>query len=128
MPKVILDQWIAFNFLNVIYCTYLLLNFNGHSLPYGFHDVGKLISHIFRENEICRDAEWERYFSYTNINVPEIYSGPRLTFPLDANQAADLVEAFRNKQVGKAHANTGCETFHSPFIMYYRLYRVKFNV
>ncbi|XP_073697369.1 serine/threonine-protein phosphatase with EF-hands 2 [Garra rufa] len=58
----------------------------------------KLISHIFRENEVCRDAEWERYFSYTNIDVPDIYSGPRLTFPLDMDQAADLVEAFKNKQ------------------------------
>lgn len=83
-----------------------------------FHNVGKLISHIFRENEICQDAAWERYFRYTNIDVPEVYSGPRLTFPLDANQAADLIEAFRNKQVGETHSNTECETFHSPFIMY----------
>lgn len=93
-----------------------------------FHDVGKLISHIFRENEICCDAEWERYFSYTNIDVPEIYSGPRLTFPLDANQAADLVEAFRNKQVGEAHSNTRCETFHSPFIMYCKADYIEFNL
>uniref|UniRef100_A0A673LYX0 Serine/threonine-protein phosphatase n=1 Tax=Sinocyclocheilus rhinocerous TaxID=307959 RepID=A0A673LYX0_9TELE len=50
------------------------------------------------ENEVCRDAEWERYFSYTNIDVPDIYSGPRLTFPLDMDQAADLVEAFKNKR------------------------------
>lgn len=70
-----------------------------------FH-LGKLISHIFRDNEVCQDAEWERYFSYTNIEVPEIYTGPRLTFPLDANQAADLVDAFRNNQVGDVPANT----------------------
>uniref|UniRef100_A0A3Q3GMG2 Serine/threonine-protein phosphatase with EF-hands n=1 Tax=Labrus bergylta TaxID=56723 RepID=A0A3Q3GMG2_9LABR len=57
-----------------------------------------LISHIFRENEICRDAEWERYFCYKNIEVPEIYSGPHLTFPLTVDQAVGLVEAFRNKK------------------------------
>ncbi|XP_062874381.1 serine/threonine-protein phosphatase with EF-hands 2 [Trichomycterus rosablanca] len=81
------DQIKLCNFLG-----YLMDNFTPSS------SERKLISHIFRENEVCRDAEWERYFSYTNIEVPEIYSGPRLTFPLDANQAVDLVEAFRNKQ------------------------------
>lgn len=60
---------------------------------------GNLISHIFRENEVCQDTEWERYFSYESIDVPEIYSGPRLTFPLSVSQVADLVEAFKNKQV-----------------------------
>ncbi|KAJ0019878.1 hypothetical protein NQD34_007447 [Periophthalmus magnuspinnatus] len=59
---------------------------------------GKLISHIFRENDVCRDAEWERYFCYKNIEVPEIYSGPHLTFPLTVEQAMGLVEAFRNKK------------------------------
>ncbi|XP_068422496.1 serine/threonine-protein phosphatase with EF-hands 2 [Clinocottus analis] len=57
-----------------------------------------LISHIFRENDVCRDAEWERYFCYKNIEVPEIYSGPHLTFPLTVEQAVGLVEAFRNKK------------------------------
>uniref|UniRef100_A0A672ITR7 Serine/threonine-protein phosphatase with EF-hands n=1 Tax=Salarias fasciatus TaxID=181472 RepID=A0A672ITR7_SALFA len=57
-----------------------------------------LISHIFRENEVCRDAEWERYFCYQNIEVPEIYSGPHLTFPMTLEQAVGLVEAFRNKK------------------------------
>lgn len=61
--------------------------------------VGKLISHIFRENDVCRDAEWERYFCYKNIEVPEIYSGPHLTFPLTVEQTVGLVEAFRNKKV-----------------------------
>ncbi|XP_036382757.1 serine/threonine-protein phosphatase with EF-hands 2 [Megalops cyprinoides] len=57
-----------------------------------------LISHIFRENEICRDVEWERYFCYKNIEVPEIYSGPHLTFPLTVVQANELVVAFKNKK------------------------------
>lgn len=64
---------------------------------------GNLISHIFRENEVCRDAEWERYFCYKNIEVPEIYSGPHLTFPLTVEQAVGLVEAFRNKKVSTHH-------------------------
>lgn len=66
---------------------------------FGCHLAGNLISHIFRENEVCRDAEWERYFCYKNIEVPDIYSGPRLRFPLTAEQAVCLLEAFRNKKV-----------------------------
>ncbi|XP_077087843.1 serine/threonine-protein phosphatase with EF-hands 2 isoform X1 [Siphateles boraxobius] len=81
------DQIKLYNFLG-----YLMDNFTPSS------SERNLISHIFRENEVCRDAEWERYFNYTNIDVPDIYSGPRLTFPLDMDQAADLVEAFKNKQ------------------------------
>uniref|UniRef100_H3DDR4 Serine/threonine-protein phosphatase with EF-hands n=1 Tax=Tetraodon nigroviridis TaxID=99883 RepID=H3DDR4_TETNG len=75
------------NFLN-----YLMDNFTPSS------NERNLISHIFRENEVCRDAEWERYFCYKNIEVPEIYSGPHLTFPLTVEQAVGLVEAFRNKK------------------------------
>jgi serine/threonine-protein phosphatase with EF-hand domain len=66
----------------------------------GFSTTGNLISHIFRENEVCRDTEWERHFCYKNIEVPEIYSGPRLIFPLTVEQVAAMVEAFRNKRVG----------------------------
>ncbi|XP_047448380.1 serine/threonine-protein phosphatase with EF-hands 2 isoform X2 [Mugil cephalus] len=76
-----------YNFLG-----YLMDNFTPSS------NERNLISHIFRENEVCQDAEWERYFCYNNIEVPEIYSGPHLTFPLTANQAVGLVEAFRNKK------------------------------
>ncbi|KAL6114770.1 ppef2 [Pungitius sinensis] len=76
-----------YNFLG-----YLMDNFTPAS------NERNLISHIFRENEVCRDAEWERYFCYKNIDVPEIYSGPHLTFPLTVEQAVGLVEAFRNKK------------------------------
>ncbi|XP_053727021.1 serine/threonine-protein phosphatase with EF-hands 2 isoform X2 [Synchiropus splendidus] len=76
-----------YNFLG-----YLMDNFTPSS------NERNLISHIFRENDICRDAEWERYFCYKNIEVPDIYSGPHLTFPLTVEQAAGLVEAFRNKK------------------------------
>ncbi|KAG7490330.1 hypothetical protein JOB18_033312 [Solea senegalensis] len=76
-----------YNFLG-----YLMDNFTPSS------NERNLISHIFRENEVCRDAEWERYFCFENIEVPEIYSGPHLTFPLTMEQAVGLVEAFRNKK------------------------------
>ncbi|XP_034152811.1 serine/threonine-protein phosphatase with EF-hands 2 isoform X2 [Esox lucius] len=54
-----------------------------------------LISHIFREHDIGRDVEWE---SYKSIEVPELYSGPHLSFPMTFSNAAELVEAFKNKQ------------------------------
>ncbi|XP_071322493.1 serine/threonine-protein phosphatase with EF-hands 2-like [Trachinotus anak] len=57
-----------------------------------------LISHIFRENEICRDTEWERYFCYKSIEVPDSYNGPHLTFPMTFCGVSKLVEAFRHKQ------------------------------
>ncbi|XP_054860058.1 serine/threonine-protein phosphatase with EF-hands 2 [Amphiprion ocellaris] len=57
-----------------------------------------LISHIFRENEICRDIEWERYFCYKSIEVPESYTGPHLTFPMTFCGVSKLMEAFKHKQ------------------------------
>ncbi|KAM7392696.1 hypothetical protein PAMA_007693 [Pampus argenteus] len=59
-----------------------------------------LISHIFRENEICRDTEWERYFCYKSIEVPDSYTGPHLTFPITFCGVSKLVEAFKQKQNG----------------------------
>uniref|UniRef100_A0A8C4F6B4 Serine/threonine-protein phosphatase with EF-hands n=1 Tax=Dicentrarchus labrax TaxID=13489 RepID=A0A8C4F6B4_DICLA len=58
-----------------------------------------LISHIFRENEICRDTEWERYFCYKDIEVPDSYTGPHLTFPMTFCGVSKLVEAFKHKQL-----------------------------
>uniref|UniRef100_A0A671V7S2 Serine/threonine-protein phosphatase n=1 Tax=Sparus aurata TaxID=8175 RepID=A0A671V7S2_SPAAU len=57
-----------------------------------------LISHIFRKNEICWDTEWERYFCYKSIEVPDSYSGPHLTFPMTFCGVSKLVEAFKHKQ------------------------------
>uniref|UniRef100_A0A096LR85 Serine/threonine-protein phosphatase with EF-hands n=1 Tax=Poecilia formosa TaxID=48698 RepID=A0A096LR85_POEFO len=76
-----------YNFLG-----YLMDNFTPSSTE------RNLISHIFRENDVCWDSEWERYFCYKNIEVPEVYSGPHLTFPLTVEQAVGLLEAFRNKK------------------------------
>nr|XP_046231339.1 serine/threonine-protein phosphatase with EF-hands 2-like [Scatophagus argus] len=57
-----------------------------------------LISHIFRKNEICRDVEWERYFCYKSIEVPDSYNGPHLTFPMTFCGVSKLVDAFKHKQ------------------------------
>lgn len=62
---------------------------------------GKLISHIFREPEVFLDTEWERYFCYKDIAVPDVYTGPHLTFPLSVGNVTDLLEAFKQKQVGR---------------------------
>ncbi|TSK72175.1 Serine/threonine-protein phosphatase with EF-hands 2 [Bagarius yarrelli] len=58
----------------------------------------KLISHIFRETEVFLDTEWERYFSYEAIVLPDVYTGPHLTFPLSVSNVTELVEAFKQKQ------------------------------
>ncbi|XP_026153441.1 serine/threonine-protein phosphatase with EF-hands 2 [Mastacembelus armatus] len=57
-----------------------------------------LISHIFRENENYHDLEWERYFCFKSIEVPDSYTGPRLTFPMTFCGVSKLVEAFKHKQ------------------------------
>ncbi|XP_061655382.1 serine/threonine-protein phosphatase with EF-hands 2-like isoform X1 [Phyllopteryx taeniolatus] len=62
----------------------------------------KLISHIFRENDICRDTEWERYNCCRSVEVPDSYTGPRLTFPMTFCGVSKLVEAFKHRQ--KLHA------------------------
>lgn len=61
-----------------------------------------MISHIFREPEVFLDTEWERYFCYKDIVVPDVYTGPHLMFPLSVSNVTDLVEAFKQKQVGPA--------------------------
>ncbi|XP_062269488.1 serine/threonine-protein phosphatase with EF-hands 2-like isoform X1 [Platichthys flesus] len=58
-----------------------------------------LISHIFRENEICHHTEWERYFCCESVEVPDSYAGPHLTFPMTFCEVSKLVEAFKHKQL-----------------------------
>uniref|UniRef100_A0A3Q1BLY6 Serine/threonine-protein phosphatase with EF-hands n=1 Tax=Amphiprion ocellaris TaxID=80972 RepID=A0A3Q1BLY6_AMPOC len=74
-----------------------LYNFFGFLMDH-FTPARNLISHIFRENEICRDIEWERYFCYKSIEVPESYTGPHLTFPMTFCGVSKLMEAFKHKQ------------------------------
>lgn len=61
--------------------------------------TGNLICHIFHESDVFQDVEWERYFCYKNIMVPDVYPGPHLTFPLTISNVTELVDSFKNKQV-----------------------------
>uniref|UniRef100_A0A668VM78 Serine/threonine-protein phosphatase with EF-hands n=1 Tax=Oreochromis aureus TaxID=47969 RepID=A0A668VM78_OREAU len=49
-----------------------------------------LITHSF--------IQWERYFCYKSIDVPDSYTGPHLTFPMTFCGVSKLVEAFKHKQ------------------------------
>uniref|UniRef100_A0A673AX70 Serine/threonine-protein phosphatase with EF-hands 1 n=1 Tax=Sphaeramia orbicularis TaxID=375764 RepID=A0A673AX70_9TELE len=75
-----------------------LYSFFGHLMDHFTPACRNLISHIFRENEICRDIEWERYFCYKSVEVADSYSGPHLTFPMTFCGVSKLVEAFKHKQ------------------------------
>ncbi|KAM5284213.1 serine/threonine-protein phosphatase with EF-hands 2 isoform 2-T3 [Hipposideros larvatus] len=57
-------------------------------------------SHSERDflNRISRDSEMDKYSDYESIEVPDNYTGPRLSFPLLPDHATALVEAFRLKQ------------------------------
>lgn len=54
---------------------------------------------MFTEERFPQDAEMEKFSDYGSIEVPDNYTGPRLSFPLLPDHAAALVEAFRRKQV-----------------------------
>nr|XP_055036972.1 serine/threonine-protein phosphatase with EF-hands 2-like [Misgurnus anguillicaudatus] len=81
-----------------------LYNFFGFLMDHFRPDSSQrnLISHIFHESDVFQDVEWERYFCYKNIEVPDVYPGPHLTFPLTILNVTELVDAFKNKQ--KLHA------------------------
>lgn len=100
-----------------------ILPFSVPALLLSFH-VGNLISHIFRKNEMCCEADWERYFSYSSVEVPDSYSGPRPTFPLTLCGVLKLVEAFKHKQVGaikstpdRKNFTVACSFSHSRFLV-----------
>ncbi|RXN07904.1 serine threonine- phosphatase with EF-hands 2-like protein [Labeo rohita] len=61
-----------------------------------------LVSQMFGESDLFQDAEWERHFCYKDIEVPDVYAGPHLSFPLTISNVTELVDAFKNKQ--KLHA------------------------
>ncbi|XP_075058773.1 serine/threonine-protein phosphatase with EF-hands 2 isoform X1 [Mixophyes fleayi] len=56
------------------------------------------ICRMFTEEENLKDTELEKYCDYESIEVPQSYTGPRITFPLKPSYAAALVEAFKQKQ------------------------------
>uniref|UniRef100_A0A3Q3VM71 Serine/threonine-protein phosphatase with EF-hands n=1 Tax=Mola mola TaxID=94237 RepID=A0A3Q3VM71_MOLML len=75
-----------------------LYNFFGFLMDHFTPSSSNLISHIFHKNEICQDTDWEGYFCYKSIEVPDSYDGPHLTFPMTFCEVSKLVEAFKQKQ------------------------------
>uniref|UniRef100_H0XAJ1 Serine/threonine-protein phosphatase with EF-hands n=1 Tax=Otolemur garnettii TaxID=30611 RepID=H0XAJ1_OTOGA len=62
------------------------------------HNERDFLNRMFTEERFPEDAETDRSSDYESIEVPDSYSGPRLSFPLLPAQATALVEAFRLKQ------------------------------
>ncbi|XP_067279353.1 serine/threonine-protein phosphatase with EF-hands 2-like [Pseudorasbora parva] len=81
-----------------------LYNFFGYLMDHftSASSQRNLVSQMFSESDLFQDEEWERHFCYKNIEVPDVYSGPHLSFPLTISNVTELVEAFKNKQ--KLHA------------------------
>ncbi|KAM8906502.1 LOW QUALITY PROTEIN: serine/threonine-protein phosphatase with EF-hands 2 [Lycaon pictus] len=52
----------------------------------------------FTTERFLQDSEMEKGSDYESIEVPDNYTGPRLSFPLLPDHATALVEAFRLKQ------------------------------
>ncbi|KAM8804089.1 serine/threonine-protein phosphatase with EF-hands 2 [Rhynchonycteris naso] len=62
------------------------------------HNERDFLNRMFTEEGVPRDSEMEKYSDYESIEVPNNYTGPRLSFPLLPDHATALVEAFRLKQ------------------------------
>ncbi|XP_068259392.1 serine/threonine-protein phosphatase with EF-hands 2 [Nyctibius grandis] len=56
------------------------------------------ISRMLVSGESVKDAELEKYCDYESMEVPDSYTGPRLSFPLLPDHATALLEAFKQKQ------------------------------
>ncbi|XP_073898087.1 serine/threonine-protein phosphatase with EF-hands 2 [Castor canadensis] len=68
-----------------------------HFTPSSHNERG-FLNRMFTEERFPLDAEMERHSDYESIEVPDNYTGPRLSFPLLPDHATSLVEAFRLKQ------------------------------
>ncbi|XP_035878214.1 serine/threonine-protein phosphatase with EF-hands 2 isoform X8 [Phyllostomus discolor] len=62
------------------------------------HNERDFLNRMFTEDSIPQDSEMENCSDYESIEVPDDYTGPRLSFPLLPDHATALVEAFRLKQ------------------------------
>lgn len=58
-------------------------------------ELGDFLNRMFTEERFAQDVETD----YESIEVPDSYTGPRLSFPLLPDHATALVEAFRLRQV-----------------------------
>ncbi|ELW70485.1 Serine/threonine-protein phosphatase with EF-hands 2 [Tupaia chinensis] len=68
-----------------------------HFVP-SSHIERDLLNRMFTEDRFLPDSEMENGSDYESIEVPDCYTGPRLSFPLLPDHATALVEAFRLKQ------------------------------
>ncbi|TKC36776.1 hypothetical protein EI555_012080 [Monodon monoceros] len=62
------------------------------------HNERDFLNRMFTEERSPQDSEMESCRDYESIEVPDSYTGPRLSFPLLPDHATALVEAFRVKQ------------------------------
>ncbi|XP_076844950.1 serine/threonine-protein phosphatase with EF-hands 2 [Brachyhypopomus gauderio] len=78
-----------------------LYNFFGYLMDH-FTSVSSernRISHVLRESEVFHGTEQDFCLCYKDVEVTDTYSGPHLSFPLNLHQVAQLLEAFRHKQL-----------------------------
>ncbi|XP_036906854.1 serine/threonine-protein phosphatase with EF-hands 2 isoform X5 [Sturnira hondurensis] len=62
------------------------------------HNERDFLNRMFIEESVPQDSKMENSSDYESIEVPDNYTGPRLSFPLLPDHATALVEAFRLKQ------------------------------
>lgn len=62
-------------------------------------ELGDFLNRMFTEERFAQDVETEEGGDFESIEVPDSYTGPRLSFPLLPDHATALVEAFRLRQV-----------------------------
>ncbi|XP_069904098.1 serine/threonine-protein phosphatase with EF-hands 2 isoform X3 [Oryctolagus cuniculus] len=62
------------------------------------HNERDFLNRMFTEERFPQDSEMDKCSDYECIEVPDTYTGPRLSFPLLPDHATALVEAFRLKQ------------------------------
>ncbi|XP_058922875.2 serine/threonine-protein phosphatase with EF-hands 2 isoform X2 [Kogia breviceps] len=62
------------------------------------HNERDFLNRMFTEERSPQDSKMENCRDYESIEVPDSYTGPRLSFPLLPDHATALVEAFRVKQ------------------------------
>ncbi|KAB1282446.1 Serine/threonine-protein phosphatase with EF-hands 2 [Camelus dromedarius] len=74
------------------------------------HNERDFLNRMFTEERSPQDSEMEKSSDYESIEVPDSYTGPRLSFPLLPDHATALVEAFRLKQ--RLHARYVLNLLH----------------
>ncbi|EDL88608.1 protein phosphatase, EF hand calcium-binding domain 2 (predicted), isoform CRA_a [Rattus norvegicus] len=68
-----------------------------HFTPSSHHERD-FLNRMFTEERFAQDVETEEGGDFESIEVPDSYTGPRLSFPLLPDHATALVEAFRLRQ------------------------------